>query len=64
MKFCTISETARQTGVKEFRLRQWKSQGRLPGYFAGSRYYINVDLLEAMLADECRRNAGREGESS
>lgn len=57
MKFLTIKQEAELGIVPGFRLRQMLKQGRLPGYYAGSRYYVNHDMLVAQLEAECMRNA-------
>ena len=33
----------------EYRLRQWGKQGLLPGYYAGSRFYIDCEKLQEQL---------------
>lgn len=48
-KFRTIRETAKELQVPECRLRAWVKQGRVKGFFSGSRYYINVLQLQDAL---------------
>ena len=56
MKFLTIAQEAALHIVPEFRIRQMLKQGRLPGYRAGNRYYVNHDMLIAQLEAECLQN--------
>ena len=55
--YMTISQTARETGLSEGALRARLKRNKLPGLYAGSRYYINVPLLMEMLDAESRLNA-------
>lgn len=45
MEFLTIPQAARKCGVAEFRLRQWVKNNECPGYFAGTRFYVNPEKL-------------------
>lgn len=55
--YMTIRQTARETGLPEGTLRARLKRNKLPGLYAGSRYYINVPLLMEMLDAESRLNA-------
>ena len=55
--YMTIRETASETGLAEGTLRTLLKRNKLPGFYAGSRYYINVPLLMEMLDAESRLNA-------
>lgn len=44
-KYQTIRQAAASTGVPEYRLRTWVKQGKVPGFNAASRYYVNVPLF-------------------
>ena len=57
MRFLTIPQEAALHIVPEFRLRQMLKQGRLPGYYAGNRFYVHHDRLVAQLEAECMQNA-------
>lgn len=57
MRIYTIPKTAPVVGIPEFQLRRMQKEGKLPGFFSGTRFYINVDMLEAQLAAECAANA-------
>lgn len=48
-EFLTIRQAAARGPLTEFRLRVLKAEGRLPGFYAGSRYYINYGKLLEML---------------
>ena len=57
MQFLTIKQEARQGIVAEWRLRQMLKQNRLPGYYAGTRFYINHTMLMEQIERECLMNA-------
>lgn len=58
MIFLTIRQEAQQGIVPEHRLRQMLKQKALPGFYAGTRFYVNheqfVAQLEAMSADQAK----------
>lgn len=58
MEFLTIMQEAKRGLVPEYRLRQMLKQGKLPGYFAGTRFYIHHEMLVKQLDEECLRNMG------
>lgn len=55
--FQTIRQTAHETGLPEGMLRARLKRSKLPGFYAGSRYYINAPLLMEMLDEESRLSA-------
>ena len=55
--YMTIRQTASETGPAAGTLRARLKRNKLPGFYAGSRYYINVPLLMEMLDAESRLNA-------
>ena len=55
--YMTINQTVRETGFAVGMLRTRLKHNKLPGFYAGNRYYINVPLLMEMLDSECRLNA-------
>ena len=57
MQFLTINETPKEIPITRSCLRAMQAQGRLPGFYAGSRFYVNVDMLREQLEAECRANA-------
>lgn len=61
-RFVTISQAAEETGINEWRLRKMKAEGRLPGFYAASRFYVNLDMFREMILRECAKNAGLDGE--
>ena len=58
MQVFTITQEAKQGLLSEFRLRQMQKQGRLPGFYSGTRYYVNHDMLVEQIEAECRKNMG------
>lgn len=63
MKFQTIRQTAASGILPENRIRQRLKEGRLPGIYSGTRFLVNIDALEDMLAAETAqsiRNAPKE----
>ena len=60
MQFLTINSAAREIGLPHSRLRVMQSEGRLPGFYAGTRYYVNVDQLRAQL-EEASRSSVKSG---
>jgi hypothetical protein len=55
--YMTIRQTASETGLAAGTLRTRLKHNKLPGFYAGNRYYINVPLLMEMIDAECRLNA-------
>lgn len=51
-KFMTIRQTARSGILSESALRRRLACGQLPGFYAGSRYYVHVGQLLEMLEKE------------
>lgn len=60
-KYQTIRQAARATGIPEFLMRTRLKQKKLPGFYVGSRYYINVPLLMEMLDAESRASVATDG---
>lgn len=58
MNYITINSAAKKGPFPEFRLRKWLKEGRLPGFYAGNRFYVNYDLLMQMIEGECYQNMG------
>ena len=50
MAFQTIRETVKSEGIPETALRRLVRDGRVPGFYAGNRFYINVSALREQLA--------------
>lgn len=57
MNIDTICGLARKKKYPEAMLRRMLKENRLPGFYSASRYYVNVDMLEAQLSAECTANA-------
>ena len=55
--FLTINQTAKEKNISHTALRTMQKQGKLPGFYVGSRFYVNVDMFNEMLNAECRANA-------
>lgn len=49
MNFKTIKQTAREFGYSEWMLRQMLKEEKLPGFYRGNRFYINIDMLKAYI---------------
>lgn len=62
MQFLTITQAAKETGLPPGTLRAMRNKKLLPGFYAGSRFYINLDMLREQLEAECVANAGKAGE--
>lgn len=46
MKLMTIRQTASHLGIPRHCLRLWLEDGILPGCYAGTRFYVDVDALK------------------
>ena len=44
-RFVTIAQAQKMGVASAYTLRQMLKRGELPGYYAGTRYYINLDKL-------------------
>ena len=53
MRFETAREAANSTGVPEYRIRQLIKAERVPGFYAGKKYLINVDAFLEVLQQMC-----------
>ena len=49
MEFLTIRQFAHRESVPETALRRLVKTGKAPGFYAGSRFYINVERMREML---------------
>lgn len=58
MTLNTIRSEAKLGFVPEYRLREMLRKGELPGFYAGSRYYVHHELLMEKLEADCRANMG------
>lgn len=57
-RFMTIRQTAAAGYDTEFHLRLMQKQGRLPGFFSGRTFKVNVPLLIELLDRESLAHAG------
>lgn len=48
-RFVTISQASKMGVASVYTLRLMLKRGELPGYFAGTRFYINLDKLLAKI---------------
>lgn len=49
--FLSIRQTARTGIINEYSLRRFLAQGLLPGFFAGNKFMVNINLLTEQIAD-------------
>lgn len=59
MAYLTIRRAAAEVGLPHTLLRKMLSEHRLPGFYAGTRYYVNVDLLREKLEQDSKASAKR-----
>lgn len=57
-KFYTVRKTARLGFITESHLRRLIKMGECPGYYAGSRFMVNVDALVEQLDGAGRKVVG------
>jgi len=62
MKFLTIRQTAKEFGIPEFAIRTMQKCGEVPGFYSGSRFYVNAEKFEEKLlaAEESAPKSMRE----
>lgn len=53
--FLTIRQAASLGILSEHRLRIMVAEGKCPGIYSGSRFLVNVDMLNEVLEAESRR---------
>ena len=46
--FLTIKSAARKVGISELSLRRLVHQGKIPGFYTGHRFMVNVPMLVEM----------------
>ena len=49
MRFDVAAKVAPESGIPEYRIRQMIKEGIVPGFYAGRKYFINVDAFLEML---------------
>ena len=57
-QYLTINQAAAAGPLAEFRIRQMVKQGNCPGFYAGSRFYVNYPALLEMLDAACKAGVG------
>jgi hypothetical protein len=50
MEFKSIIQTAKSEGIPAHALRRMLEEGELPGFYSGTRYYVNVEVLREKLS--------------
>lgn len=63
VQFLTINAAAKEIGLPSSRIRAMQKNGTCPGFFASTRFYVNVDMLREQLEAECRANAAKSKEA-
>lgn len=47
--YLTVSKTVKSEHITAYKLRNMIHRGECPGYYSGSRFYVNVDRLREIL---------------
>jgi hypothetical protein len=55
--FITINAAARRTGIPASRIRAMVKRGECPGFFSGSRFYVDSQRFERVFAEAVERSA-------
>ena len=63
-RYMTIRATAKQFELPEWMLRGMQKSGTLPGFFAGSRFYCDTELLMQHLEAASKANVTRSVEAT
>lgn len=63
MEIVTINQAGKRGPLPSSRLRAMLREGRLPGFYSGTRYYVNYTMLMEQLDRESRRNGGELAEA-
>lgn len=54
--FMSIRKTADEFGLPENMLRTWVKKGECPGFYVGTKFMVNIDMLDAKLKElSCQR---------
>ena len=48
-QYATIRQAAQIVGVPHSRIREWLRAGNVPGFYSGSRFYVNVERFREKL---------------
>ena len=49
IRFLTVKKASVECGVPEHLIRTWIVEGKCPGIYSGTRFYVNVDKFEEMI---------------
>ncbi|MBO5740736.1 MAG: hypothetical protein J6R54_01970 [Bacteroidaceae bacterium] len=52
MRFMTINQTADYLHLPRCAVRRMAQNSLLPGFYSGSRFYVNVDIFEKKLEED------------
>ena len=52
MELLTINQYAKKTGIPECAVRRLHRNGELPGFYSGTRFYINVEKANALFEEK------------
>ena len=58
MELITIKEAGKRGPLTEWRLREMRKDGELPGVACGNRFYVNYSKLIEKLESDSEKNAG------
>lgn len=53
-QYLTIRQTAKKVPYSENQLRKMLRIGELPGFYSGTRFYVDYELLMEQIDRECR----------
>ena len=53
-KYLTINQAAKELDLPNWTLRTMHRNGEVPGFYAGSRFYVNIELLLKHLEDKSK----------
>ena len=54
MDFCSIKQAAKRGPVPECRLRAWVKDGRVPGFYSGTWFYVDYEAFINQIKADCR----------
>lgn len=64
LQFMTINQTAKAVGLPHTCLRSMLATGNLPGFYSGTRFYVNVDLFREKLEQDSRSTMSNRKEAA
>lgn len=56
-RYLTVTQTAARGPISLYRLRLMQRAGTLPGFYSGSRYYVDTLRLDQQIDAECASRA-------